>query len=107
MTRSRSGARNSTPAPRRGSRTGHGAEGYGNTNVAKNLTFATVPLTFGGADTAKAMMAQDRNVEHDQADIKQDLAFIASRAGKPVAWRWYQEGYDHEPTDTSAECQPR
>ena len=82
---------------------GHGAEGYANTNIAKNLTFATVPLTLGGTDTA-ALMAQDRDAEHDQADIKQDLAFIASRAGKPVAWRWYQEGYDHEPTDSAAEA---
>ena len=29
----------------------------------------------------------------------QDIDFIARHGGKPVAWRWYQEGYDHEPTD--------
>ena len=76
-------------------------EFYGNGNIARNLTFATVPLTLGGADTAKAM-AQDRHPEQNQADIKGDLAAIASREGKPVAWRWYQEGFDHEPTDAAA-----
>ncbi len=73
-------------------------ESYADGNISKNLTFATLPLTLGGRDTAAAM-AQDRDAAGDQADIRQDLATIASRAGKPVAWRWYQEGYDHEPTD--------
>ncbi|WP_158745381.1 alkaline phosphatase family protein [Acidisphaera sp. L21] len=81
-----------------GSKTG---ESYANGNIATNLTFATVPMTLGGKQTAENM-AQDRHPEQNQADIKQDLATIASRAGKPVAWRWYQEGYDHEPTDSSA-----
>ena len=82
---------------------GHGAESYAASNIARNLTFATVPLTLGGKDT-EAALAQDRDPEHDQADIRQDIGFIASRAGKPVAWRWYQEGYDHEPTDTAADA---
>ena len=73
-------------------------ESYANGNIAKNVTFASVPLTLGGKDTAGAM-AQDRHPAQNQADIPQDLAAISSRAGKPVAWRWYQEGYDHEPTD--------
>ena len=75
-----------------------GKESYANGNIAKNMTFASVPLTLGGTATAAAMQ-QDRDAEHDQADIKQDLTAIADRAGKPVVWRWYQEGYDHEPTD--------
>ena len=76
-------------------------ESYANGNIARNLTFATVPLTLGGRDTGDAMR-QDRHPDTNQADIRQDLASIASRAGKPVAWRWYQEGYDHEPTDAGA-----
>ena len=76
-------------------------ESYANGNVATNLTFATVPLTLGGVQTADNM-AQDRHPAQNQADIKQDLSFIASRAGKPINWRWYQEGYDREPTDTGA-----
>ena len=73
-------------------------EFYGNGNIARNLTFASVPLTLGGTDTAQAMK-QDRHPGQNQADIGNDLAAIASRAGKPVAWRWYEEGYDREPTD--------
>ena len=74
-------------------------ESYANNNVATNLTFATVPLTLGGKQTIDNM-AQDRHPEQNEADIRQDLSTIASRAGKPVTWRWYQEGYDREPTDT-------
>ncbi len=76
-------------------------ESYANGNIASNLTFATLPLTLGGSQT-KALLDQDRNAAKDQADIQQDIPFIASRAGKPINWRWYQEGYDHEPTDTAA-----
>ena len=76
-------------------------ESYANGNIAANLTFATLPLTLGGSQT-KDLLAQDRNPGKDQADIQQDIPFIASRAGKPINWRWYQEGYDHEPTDSAA-----
>jgi len=73
-------------------------ESYADNNIATNLTFATVPLTLGGSQTAAAL-AQDQAPSRDLADIQQDIPFIASKAGKPVTWRWYQEGYDHEPTD--------
>ncbi len=73
-------------------------ESYADNNIATNLTFATIPLTLGGSQTAAAL-AQDRAPSRDLADIQQDIPFIASKAGKPVNWRWYQEGYDHEPTD--------
>ncbi|HJS84485.1 MAG TPA: alkaline phosphatase family protein, partial [Acetobacteraceae bacterium] len=75
-----------------------GRESYANTNIASNLTFATLPLTFAGRDVAGAM-ARDRAPDSELADIRQDIPFIAARAGRPVPWRWYQEGYDHEPTD--------
>ena len=42
---------------------------------------------------------QDRNPEFDLADVKKDIPFIAGLGGQPVQWRWYQNGYDHEPTD--------
>jgi phospholipase C len=73
-------------------------EGYANGNIAANLTFATIPLTLGGSQTA-ANLAQDRHPDINQADIRQDVTAIAERGGRPVQWRWYQEGYDHEPTD--------
>ncbi len=73
-------------------------EDYRNGNIATNLTFATMPLAFAGGGVDEAM-AQDRAPAADQADIAQDIPFIASRHGQPVNWRWYQEGYDHEPSD--------
>lgn len=76
-------------------------ESYANNNVATNLTFASIPLTLGGRQTADDI-AQDRDPQRNQADIDRDLRFIASRGGKPVSWRWYQEGYDREPTDATA-----
>jgi phospholipase C len=77
---------------------GKPGENYGNGNIASNLTFAALPLTFAanGIDTA---IAEDRLPDTDLADLKQDIPFIAALHGQPVNWRWYQEGYDHEPTD--------
>ena len=43
--------------------------------------------------------SQDRNPAFDLADIQKDIPFIAKLGGEPVQWRWYQNGYDHEPTD--------
>jgi phospholipase C len=81
-------------------RQAHGSklEVYKTGNIASNMTFATMPLTFA-AGAVKEAMAQDRAAATDQADIARDIPFIASRGGAPVNWRWYQEGYDHEPTD--------
>ena len=71
------------------------SESYKDGNIAANQGYATVPLTLAGKDVAK-LMASDRDAAADQADIKADIPFITGRGGKPVAWRWYQEGYDHE-----------
>ncbi|HET6184736.1 MAG TPA: alkaline phosphatase family protein [Acetobacteraceae bacterium] len=75
-------------------------ENYANNNIASNFTFATLPLAFTGA-LVNEMMATDRAPESDLADVSQDIAAIASRHGQPVPWRWYEAGYDHEPTDPS------
>lgn len=71
--------------------------GKGPANVASNLTFATVPLTAMGRGV-RDMLAGDRDPARNQADIRRDIPAIAAGAA-PVAWRWYQNGYDHEPTD--------
>ena len=73
------------------------AENY----ISSNLTFASLPLTLLGRDV-KSVMSQDLNKGYDLPDIQQDIDFIARLGGNPVAWRWYEEGYDHEPTDTGA-----
>ena len=73
-------------------------DGYKNSNIATNMTFATVPLTMAGRNAAR-VTSNDYNADFDLPDIKQDIPFITSRGGAPVSWRWYEEGYDHEPTD--------
>jgi phospholipase C len=69
--------------------------------IASNLTFASLPLTLLGRDV-KTVMSQDLNKDFDEPDIQRDIDFIASLGKAPVAWRWYEEGYDHEATDTDA-----
>src|SRR6202012_1154431 len=61
-------------------------------NTSENLGFATVPLTLGGAGGAK-LMEGDRAAASDQADIQNDIPFIAKRGGASVNWRWYENGY--------------
>ncbi len=68
------------------------------TNIASNLTFATLPLTFQGNNIAE-VMAQNLNPALDLPDIQQDIPYIQGLNITPVNWRWYQEGYDHEATD--------
>lgn len=72
------------------------SENYTDGNIAANMTFASLPLTLSKGNTETAMK-QDRAPETDLADIKQDIPFITGRGGNPVDWRWYQEGYNHEP----------
>ena len=73
-------------------------DGYKNANIASNQLYATVPLTLAGRNAAR-VTSNDYNAEFDLQDIGKDIPFIASRGGAPVSWRWYQEGYDHEPID--------
>ena len=79
------------------------AENYKDGNIAQNLTFASVPLTLAGKDLA-AITQQDRMPDVDLADLQQDIPFVTNRGGKPVAWRWYEEGYDHEPYEPAGEA---
>jgi phospholipase C len=74
-------------------------ESYANSNIASNLTFATLPLTFLGRNISN-VMARNLNKPFDLPDIQQDIPFIQNLRLHPVNWRWYQEGYDLESTDT-------
>ncbi|HVN41722.1 MAG TPA: alkaline phosphatase family protein [Steroidobacteraceae bacterium] len=74
-------------------------ESYGATNIASNLTFATVPLTLLGNRVA-SVMATNRNPGFDTPDIQQDIPYIQKHGDRPVDWRWYQNGYGLESTDT-------
>lgn len=78
---------------------GYGArDKQGPYNVSANLTFATVPLTAMGSDI-RTTLSGDRHPVTNQADIQRDIPAIAASGAKPVDWRWYQNGYDLEPTD--------
>jgi phospholipase C len=74
-------------------------EHYSDGNIATNLTFASLPFTFQGRDV-KASMARDLNPGFDLPDIQKDIPYLARQNKNPVTWRWYEEGYDLEPTDT-------
>ena len=74
-------------------------ENYNDGNIDSNLTFATLPLTFQGRKIA-SVMAQNLNPSFDLPDIRHDIPYIQGERLSPVHWRWYQEGYDLESTDT-------
>ncbi len=65
-----------------------------------NQTYATLPLSFMGRNIEK-IVASDENPALDLLDVQDDIKKIASDKLSPVNWGWYQEGYDHEPTDGS------
>src|SRR5208337_2613107 len=48
-----------------------------------------------------ANMARNLNPAFDTPDIQNDIPYIQSLGYNPVAWRWYQEGYDLESSDTN------
>jgi phospholipase C len=65
-----------------------------------NLTFATLPLSLLG-DTAAGVTQQDRDPESDLDDVKDDVQFLSRLKRASVAFGWYQEGFDQEPTDSA------
>jgi len=75
-------------------------ESYADNNIASNLTFASLPLTFEGTNIT-AVMARNLNADFDLPDIKNDIPYIQNLKIKPVNWRWFQEGYGLEATDTN------
>ncbi len=68
------------------------------TNPSSNLTFATLPLSFMGKDI-EYITAHDWDPAFDLLDVQKDIKKIAGDHNKPVNWAWYQDGYNHEPTD--------
>ncbi len=64
---------------------------------ALTQTYASLPLSFMGSKINDIIKA-DENPALDLTDVQADIATIASKDAA-VNWGWYQEGYDHEPTD--------
>jgi phospholipase C len=67
---------------------------------APNQTYASLPLSFLGK-TIQETIKSDENPALDLLDVQHDILKIAGDNLEPVNWAWYQEGYDHEPTDGS------
>lgn len=78
--------------------------------TAINLTYATLPLSLLGSDSA-TVTRQDKNPDIDLVDVKDDVQFLSRLKQKSVAFGWYQEGYgddkpasgdeDDDPTDAA------
>jgi phospholipase C len=68
--------------------------------ASKNLTFATLPLSFMGTDIKKTTAA-DYDPAFDLPDVQEDIAKIAGHGVKAIHWGWYQQGYDHELNDAA------
>ncbi len=66
--------------------------------IQTNQTYATLPLTLAGKDVA-GIISTDRDPEEDLGDVMDDVDFLARHGQKSIAWGWYEEGYDKEPTD--------
>jgi phospholipase C len=79
------------------------SSGANGANTSQNLTFASLPLTLAGKSLGKAVTG-DTNAAADLADVSQDVPYINNLGREPFAWRWYEEGYDHEPTDTGTDA---
>jgi phospholipase C len=67
----------------------------------RNLTFASLPLSFMGTDIEK-ITAADYDPAFDLLDVQADIHKIAGHGTPATNWAWYQQGYDHEPTDPTA-----
>lgn len=69
---------------------------------ALNQTYATLPLSFMGKDIEDTI-SNDPNPALDLLDVRSDIRHIAGEGNAPTNWGWFQEGYDAEPTDSTAE----
>ncbi len=66
-----------------------------------NQTYASLPLSFMGK-TIQTTTAYDQNPALDLLDVQKDIKTIAGDGNPPTNWAWFQEGYDAEPTDSTA-----
>jgi phospholipase C len=71
--------------------------------IAKNLTFASLPLSFMGSEIKKTTAA-DYDPAFDLPDVRQDIEKIAGHGVSAVNWGWYQQGYEHEMNDAQGKA---
>jgi phospholipase C len=70
-------------------------------NPTLNQTYASLPLSFMGK-AIENTIASDPNPVLDLLDVQHDIKRIAGDGNAPVNWGWFQEGYNAEPTDSTA-----
>jgi phospholipase C len=71
--------------------------------IAKNLTFASLPLSFMGSEIKKTTAA-DYDPAFDLPDVREDIEKIAGHGVSAVNWGWYQQGYEHEINDAQGKA---
>ena len=74
------------------------SSGKAGANTSQNLSFASLPLTLSGQNLGKIAEA-DAAPGPDLADVARDVPYVTNLQRPQVSWRWYEEGYDHEPSD--------
>lgn len=62
-----------------------------------NQTYASLPLTMAGVKV-KSVTKTDTDTA-DLADVQKDIPAISASHAAQLPWGWYEEGYDHEPSD--------
>lgn len=70
---------------------------YHHDQVQYNQTYATLPLTLAGK-SLKTVTEKDELPDDDLDDVKDDIVTVTAKGHAPVAWRWYEEGFDKEPS---------
>ena len=64
-----------------------------------NQTYASLPLTLAGRSLADITAADRHPGTNSLADVSADIPAIVAGNRQALPWRWYEEGYDREPTD--------
>jgi phospholipase C len=72
-------------------------------SISKNLTFASLPLSFMGSEIKKTTAA-DYDPAFDLPDVREDIEKIAGHGVSAVNWGWYQQGYEHENNDAQGKA---
>jgi phospholipase C len=72
-------------------------------SISKNLTFASLPLSFMGSEIKKTTAA-DYDPAFDLPDVREDIEKIAGHGVNAINWGWYQQGYEHENNDAQGKA---
>ena len=66
-----------------------------------NLTFANIAYSLSGGKMGQ-LAKTDRNPQGDLADTMDDIRYLTKKGQRQIPWRWFEEGFDKEPTDVKS-----